>query len=93
MRPITEAFYRWLRSGIRHPQYRWAIVLASCLYLFSPIDLSTDLIPIVGWLDDGIILTILSSELAGWALESRKQRQMSSKSPIHDGEAIEISPR
>jgi uncharacterized membrane protein YkvA (DUF1232 family) len=93
MRPITEAFYRWLRSGIRHPQYRWAIVFASCLYLFSPIDLSTDLIPIVGWIDDGIILTILSSELAGWAIESRKQRQMRAKSDIPDGDVIEVSAR
>jgi uncharacterized membrane protein YkvA (DUF1232 family) len=93
MRLITEAFYRWLRSGIRHPKYRWAILLASCLYLFSPIDIATDAIPIIGWIDDGIILTILTSELAQWAIESRKSRQNLARTEIPDGEIIEVSAR
>ncbi|MEG3438469.1 DUF1232 domain-containing protein [Pannus brasiliensis CCIBt3594] len=93
MRLITEAFYRWLRNGIRHPKYRWAIVLASALYLISPIDISTDLIPVVGWLDDGIIVTILASELTGWAIESRKQRQNLAKTEVPDGKVVEVSAR
>ncbi len=96
MRLITEAFYRWFRSGIRHPKYRWAIVLAGFLYLFSPIDIATDAIPVVGWLDDGIILTILTTELAQWAMESRKQRQDLTKlarTEIPDGDIIEVTAR
>jgi uncharacterized membrane protein YkvA (DUF1232 family) len=93
MRLVTEAFYRWFRNSIRNPKYRGAIVLASLLYLFSPVDLSTDLIPIVGWIDDGIILTVLTSELAQWAIDARKQRQTLAKMDDFDSEAIEVAAR
>lgn len=34
-------------------------VLAAAAYLLSPLDLVTDTIPVLGWLDDGIVVFLL----------------------------------
>jgi uncharacterized membrane protein YkvA (DUF1232 family) len=75
MKLLTQAFYGWFRNSLKNPKSRGVIILASLFYLFSPIDISTDLIPVIGWLDDGLILTILTTELAQLALDSRQKRQ------------------
>jgi uncharacterized membrane protein YkvA (DUF1232 family) len=59
-----ESIYNWYREVIRNPKYRWWIIGASLLYLISPIDISPDFLPIVGWIDDGIIATLLVTELS-----------------------------
>jgi len=59
-----QSVYNWYRETIRNPKYRWWLILGSLLYLFSPIDVAPDFIPIVGWLDDGVILTLLVSEIS-----------------------------
>ncbi len=38
-------------------------LIAAALYLFSPFNLMTDLIPVVGWLDDGAIMYFLLKRL------------------------------
>jgi uncharacterized membrane protein YkvA (DUF1232 family) len=75
MKLLTQAFYGWFRNSLKNPKSRWLIILASVFYLFSPVDISTDFIPVIGWLDDGLILTILTTELAQLALDSRQKRQ------------------
>jgi uncharacterized membrane protein YkvA (DUF1232 family) len=75
MKLLTKAFYGWFRNSLKNPKSRTLIILASLFYLFSPIDISTDIIPVIGWLDDGLILTILTTELAQLALDSRQKRQ------------------
>ena len=62
MKPIVESFYNWYSSKITHPQYRWIIILGTMVYLFSPLDISPDVFPIIGWIDDGIVLTLLTTE-------------------------------
>ncbi|MBW4690765.1 MAG: DUF1232 domain-containing protein [Lyngbya sp. HA4199-MV5] len=62
----------WYRNVIRNPKYRWWIIAGSLLYLISPFDISPDFIPIVGWIDDGLIATLLVAELSTWALERLK---------------------
>jgi uncharacterized membrane protein YkvA (DUF1232 family) len=75
MKLLTQAFYGWFRNSLKNPKSRILIILASVFYLFSPVDISTDLIPVIGWLDDGLILTILTTELAQLALDSRQKRK------------------
>ncbi|MEB3356622.1 MAG: YkvA family protein [Synechococcales bacterium] len=55
--------FSWYRRLIRHPQYGWLVILASLLYLVSPIDLSPDVFPVLGQIDDFVIVTLLFSEL------------------------------
>ncbi len=65
----VQSLYNWYRDAIRNPKYRWWVILGSVAYLLMPFDLSPDLIPIVGWLDDGIIAGLLVAELSQILLE------------------------
>jgi len=59
-----QSFYNWYRNTLRNPKYRWWLILGSLGYLFSPIDIAPDFIPVVGLLDDAVILTLLVSEVS-----------------------------
>jgi uncharacterized membrane protein YkvA (DUF1232 family) len=60
----VQSIYNWYRSTLRNPKYRWWIILGSLVYLFSPFDLAPDFIPVLGLLDDTVILTLLVSEIS-----------------------------
>lgn len=47
-----------LRDG-RSPWGAKLAVLAAAAYLLSPLDLVTDAVPLLGWLDDGIVVFLL----------------------------------
>ncbi len=64
MNNSIQAIYDWYRSVIRNPKYRWWIIAGSLLYLLSPIDIAPDFLPIVGWIDDGVIAGLLVAELS-----------------------------
>ena len=64
MKDTIEAIYNWYKTTIRNPKYRWWIIGGSLLYLLSPIDIAPDFIPVIGWIDDGVIATILVAELS-----------------------------
>ncbi|SIQ18440.1 DUF1232 domain-containing protein [Pseudacidovorax sp. RU35E] len=55
-----ELLLAWavLRDG-RSPWGAKLAVLAAAAYLISPLDLVTDAIPVLGWLDDGIVVFLL----------------------------------
>ncbi len=59
-----ESLYNWYRSMIRNPQYRWWMVLGTLAYLWSPIDILPDIFPIIGWIDDGLLATLLVTEIS-----------------------------
>lgn len=70
----VQSIYNWYRNTIRNPKYRWWIILGTMAYLFSPIDISPDVFPIVGWLDDGILVTLLVTELSQMMIEQVRTR-------------------
>lgn len=72
---MKDSITGWYRNVIRNPKYRWWIIGGSLVYLLSPFDISPDFIPIVGWIDDGLIATLLVAELSTWALERLKIRK------------------
>ncbi|GAC1467048.1 MAG: hypothetical protein NVS2B14_12520 [Chamaesiphon sp.] len=59
-----QSVYNWYRNTLRNPKYRWWLILGSLIYLFSPIDIAPDFIPVVGLIDDGLVLTLLVSEIS-----------------------------
>ncbi|MBM0740383.1 DUF1232 domain-containing protein [Phormidium sp. CLA17] len=64
MKFSIESLYKWYRDVIRNPKYRWWVIGGSLLYLVSPIDISPDVFPVIGWIDDGVIATLLVTELS-----------------------------
>ena len=70
---LIESFYSWYRGALRHPKWRWAVILGTALYLVSPLDISPDIFPIIGWLDDGILATLLVTELSSLAMDYLKK--------------------
>lgn len=66
---MSNAFTNWYRKLIRDSKYRWLIIAGTLLYLISPIDLLPDIIPIVGQIDDVLILTVLVSEVSQILIE------------------------
>ena len=64
MKQLIESFYAFYRSGLRNPKYRWLVIFGTLTYLLSPIDISPDVVPLVGWIDDGILLTLLVTEVS-----------------------------
>lgn len=81
MKSIVQSFYNWYSTTLRHPKYRWMIILGTLLYLFSPIDIAPDFLPIVGWVDDAMILTLLTTELSQILGEYRQKRRGTQETP------------
>ncbi|NEP60964.1 MAG: DUF1232 domain-containing protein [Symploca sp. SIO2G7] len=101
---IIKGLRNWYRNTIRNSKYRWLVVFGSLLYLVSPLDISPDVFPIVGWLDDGIIATLLVTEVSQLLFEQvnasqKKNRQRAKASAsaaataeqVVDVEAVSIS--
>ncbi len=66
-----QLLYAGYRRGLRHPKYRGWVVGGTLLWLLNPINA----IPIVGEIDDAVVLTILVSEMAQVVMENRKSVQ------------------
>lgn len=73
----ATSIYNWYRNTIRNPKYRWWIILGTLVYLVSPIDISPDFIPIVGVLDDFVLVSLLVTEVSQLVMDKYK----SSKQP------------
>lgn len=71
---MKDSITGWYRNVLRNPKYRWWVIIGSIVYLISPIDISPDFIPVVGWIDDGLIATLLVAELSTWALDRLKAK-------------------
>ena len=74
MNSMVKAFHNWYRYTMRHPHYRWLVVFGTLIYILSPIDISPDLIPILGWIDDGLLISLLVSEISSIFWEYSRKR-------------------
>lgn len=61
---IGQVVLEGIRKAFRNPKYRGITIAASLLYLISPIDIIPDFIPVLGWIDDGAIATLLVAEVS-----------------------------
>ena len=60
---------------IRNSKYRWWVILGTILYFLSPIDIVPDIFPIVGQIDDVLLMTLLVTEVSGLVIDSWKARK------------------
>jgi uncharacterized membrane protein YkvA (DUF1232 family) len=66
-------FFSRLYNGLlKHPRYRWVVMGASLIYLVSPVDVSPDFIPVAGWIDDGVVATLLATGFTQVLLDRRQ---------------------
>ncbi|MBD1821691.1 DUF1232 domain-containing protein [Cyanobacteria bacterium FACHB-DQ100] len=72
---IAQPLYNWYRALLRNSKYRWIVIAGSLLYLVSPIDFATDVIPVLGWIDDGIVVSVLAAEVSQILVEQLKNRK------------------
>jgi uncharacterized membrane protein YkvA (DUF1232 family) len=75
VRAFTNWIYTALRTVIRNPKYRWWAIAGSLVYLLSPFDLAPDALPIVGWIDDGLLATIVVTEVSQLLVDFRKTKK------------------
>ncbi|MGV0027913.1 YkvA family protein [Phormidesmis priestleyi] len=80
--------YDWYRNTIRNSKYRWLIILGTLAYLLSPIDLLPDVIPGIGQIDDGLLLTLLIAEVSQVLLEKVKTRRGTEPTETVDGAPV-----
>jgi uncharacterized membrane protein YkvA (DUF1232 family) len=84
---MKDNFFGWYRNVLRNPKYRWWIIAGSLIYLISPIDISPDFIPVIGWIDDGLIATLLVAELSDLVLTRLKARTEQKETSVADNQA------
>jgi uncharacterized membrane protein YkvA (DUF1232 family) len=85
--------YDWYRSTIRNPKYRWWIILGTITYLVSPLDFLPDFLPIIGQIDDAIIVTLLISEVSQMLLnrvKSTKSKTATAETTTATSDSIDV---
>ncbi|MDJ0599795.1 MAG: YkvA family protein [Crocosphaera sp.] len=86
-----QFIYDWYRSAIRHPQYRWWVILGTLVYFISPLDISPDIFPIAGQMDDFVLLTLLITELFQMIVERVQNPDQVIVEDAPEGETIEVN--
>ncbi|MBD2136084.1 DUF1232 domain-containing protein [Anabaena sp. FACHB-1237] len=70
-----QSLYTWYRNVLRNPKYRWWVIIGTIVYLISPIDISPDFIPIIGQVDDVLLLTLFVTEVSGLVIDGWKAKK------------------
>jgi uncharacterized membrane protein YkvA (DUF1232 family) len=91
MKISLQSIYNWYRSAIRNPKYRWWIVLGTLTYLVLPFDIAPDFFPIVGEIDDFVLVTLLLTEVYQMVMEHLKSQQQSPATANQEGETVEVN--
>jgi uncharacterized membrane protein YkvA (DUF1232 family) len=100
MRFAQQLMNSWYGQLLSHPVYRWLIILGTLVYFVSPIDLAPDLIPLLGQVDDVVVITLLISTLfrvmnapqeeAEPPSEAAQHPESSSDSQVIDVDAVSL---
>ncbi|MCY6491610.1 YkvA family protein [Leptolyngbya sp. GGD] len=88
-------FYDWYRNLVRNSKYRWLIVAGTLIYLFSPIDLLPDMIPLIGQIDDTVVLGLLVAEVSSMLMDRLKAQKGKTTATV-DGtpaEAVDVEAK
>ncbi|RZM82957.1 YkvA family protein [Leptolyngbya iicbica] len=81
MRYLIQAYRRLLT----HPQYGIWVFFGSLLYLISPIDISPDIIPFVGQIDDVALIMLMASAATQWLSQQFLKEETAESQPSDEG--------
>ncbi len=79
-----QSLYTWYRNTLRNPKYRWWVIIGTVAYLISPLDISPDFIPIIGQIDDVLLLTLFVTEVSGLVIDGWKAKKVNVKNTTSD---------
>ncbi|ADI64499.1 YkvA family protein [Trichormus azollae] len=79
-----QSLYAWYGNVLRNPKYRWWVILGTIAYLLSPIDIAPDFIPVVGQIDDLLLLTLLVSEVSGLVIDGWKTKKGNVETSVNE---------
>ncbi|MBE9136782.1 DUF1232 domain-containing protein [Nodosilinea sp. LEGE 07088] len=74
-----KSIMTWYRKLIRNSKYRWVILFGTLVYLVSPLDISPDVFPVVGWIDDGLVATLAITEITQILLDRKRNLRQAEK--------------
>ena len=86
-------FYDWYRGLVRNSKYRWLVIAGTLIYLFSPIDLLPDMIPLVGQIDDTVVLGLLVAEISSMLMDRLKAQKGTTTATVDGvpaGNAVDV---
>jgi uncharacterized membrane protein YkvA (DUF1232 family) len=63
--PISLAHHQAKLNEIRTSLWSWVSPLMGVLYILSPLDLIPDILPIIGWIDDLLVLAYVVYAVCG----------------------------
>ncbi len=75
--PFSTVFLNLYRKALKHTKYRWVVIFGTLLYLVSPLDISPDVFPVLGWIDDGVVVSLLIAEVSSLMSEQLKRKRQS----------------
>ena len=85
-----SSLYNWYRNAIRHPKYRWWVMLGTAIYLISPIDIAPDFIPVIGQIDDVVLAGLLFTELSQMLIGKLQARQETKAATETDSKTVDV---
>lgn len=71
--------YEKYQKLLQNPRYKWIVIAFTFVYAISPIDLIPEFIPVLGLVDDGILIALLVMELTQQAKNNKKQKVVEAK--------------
>ena len=88
---FSNTLHNLYRKALRHTKYRWLVIFGTLLYLVSPLDISPDVFPVLGWIDDGLVVSLLVTEMSQILAEQLKQkRPLDKESETADAQTITV---
>ena len=89
---FTQSIMDWYPQLVRNSKYRWVVLLGTLLYLVSPLDISPDMMPILGWVDDGLLATLAITEVTQILLDRKRNLRQAKQAATREtsGEAVDV---
>ena len=80
---------RFYQQALANPWSRWLVILGTLAYLILPFDISPDFIPLLGQIDDVVLVWLLVTAIAQiWqvAKQSADPTSSTNQTTVDDGE-------
>ncbi|MEM6450498.1 MAG: YkvA family protein [Cyanobacteria bacterium P01_D01_bin.105] len=91
-KPFSTAIHELYRKALQHTKYRWLVIFGTLLYLVSPLDISPDVFPVLGWIDDGVVVSLLITEVSQLMMQQIKRQRPTISNVEPDGDMPDDIP-